>query len=159
MVYPRQSIHRNSLKYLFQMSTWTFIKCFSISFVVYHRTKSLSFEKFTNICVFGEIIPFLSHLCLSFALHAISAVLKLLTSSYKLSASLQDLFPYCTLKLCHVLSSFAIRLLLVDVASFPSVLNLKLPTEKGGWCIFLFQTVCGEWVKCQRYQRLFSMCD
>lgn len=146
MVYPRQSIHRNSLKYPFQMSTWTFIKCFSISFVVYHRTKSLSFEKFTNICVFGEIIPFLSHLCLSFALHAISAVLKLLTSSYKLSASLQDLFPYCTLKLCHVLSSIAIRLRLVDVASFPSVLNLKLPTEKGGWCMFLFQTICLWWM-------------
>lgn len=69
-----------------------YYKCFSISFVVYHRTKSLSFEKFTNICVFGEIIPFLSHLCHLFALHAISAVFKLLTLSYKLSASLQDLF-------------------------------------------------------------------
>lgn len=69
-----------------------------------------------------------------------------MTSSYKLSASLQDLFPYCTLKLCHVLSSIAIRLLLVDVASFPSVLNLKLPTEKGGWCMFLFQTICLWWM-------------
>lgn len=154
MVYPRQSIHRNSLKYPFQMSTWTFIKCFSISFVVYHRTKSLSFEKFTNICVFGEIIPFLSHLCLSFALNAISAVLKLLTSSYKLSASLQDLFPYCTLKLCHVLSSIAIRLLLVDVASlFLLYWTSNCQQKRVGdvcFCSKLFD--CGEWVKCQRYQ-------
>lgn len=161
MVYPRQSIHRNSLKYPFQMSTWTFIKCFSISFVVYHRTKSLSLEKFTNICVFGEIIPFLSHLCLSFALHAISAVLKLLTSSYKLSASLQDLFPYCTLKLCHVLSSIAIRLLLVDVASLFLLYWTSNCQQKrvGDVCFCSKLFVCGEWVKCQRYQRLFSMCD
>lgn len=30
--------------------------------------------------------------------------------------------------------------------SFPSVLNLKLPTEKGGWCMFLFQTICLWWM-------------
>lgn len=160
MVYPRQSIHRNSLKYLFQMSTWTFIKCF-LSHLLYIIVPNRSHLRSSLICVFGEIIPFLSHLCLSFALHAISAVLKLLTSSYKLSASLQDLFPYCTLKLCHVLSSIAIRLLLVDVASLFLLYWTSNCQQKrvGDVCFCSKLFVCGEWVKCQRYQRLFSMCD
>lgn len=108
----------------------------------------------------AKVFPFLA-ICLSFALHAISAVLKLLTSSYKLSASLQVLFPYCTLKLCHVLSSIAIRLLLVDVASLFLLYWTSNCQQKrvGDVCFCSKLFVCGEWVKCQRYQRLFSMCD
>lgn len=120
---------------------------FSLSFVVDQRTKLLSFEKFINIYVFDEIIPFLSHLCHLFALHAISAVHKLLTLSYKLSASLQDLFyplylePISrSLLYCHkiVFSWWCF--------SFPSVLNLTLPTEEDGWCMFLFLTIFLLWM-------------
>lgn len=142
MVYPKKLTIAIHWKYSFQMSTWTFIKCSSVSFVVdlsirvpkrSHLRRSLM-----KLHVFlAKLFPFLAirvfsllyilspqslscWRCHTYYLHFSKTIFLLVPrNSFMFSLpSLYDwgfFFGWC----CF---------------SLPSVINLKLPTEKGGWC-------------------------